>query len=104
MVTQTEKLKWVQDNIILEEYTVEQIAQEIRQIAFCNPLQNKTDALANYLQGLPSWNSFPFTNYDILNLKKEWEYKIDDNKFIDNYWNALANLVTQYFKKQKIYL
>lgn len=103
MVTQTEKLQWIEDNIILEEYTLEQIAQEIRQVAFYKRA-NKTDALANYLQGLPSWNSFPFTNYDILNLKKEWGYKTDDNKFLSNYWNALANLVIQYFKKQKIYL
>ena len=101
---QADKLKWIEDNIILEDYTIEQIVNEIRRVAFYNPLQNKTDALAEYLKGLPSWNSFPFYNCDILQLKKDWGYKTDNYKFLANYWNALANLVMQYFKTQKIYL
>lgn len=103
-MTQTQKLEWLKDNIILEEYTLEDIISEIKRVAFCNKKANKTDALAKYLQGLPSWNSFPYYDDDILQLKKEWGYKTDNYKFLANYWNALANLVMQYFKKQKIYL
>ena len=103
-MTQTQKLNWLQDNISFEDYTLEEIVNEIRRVAFYNPAANKTDALAEYLKGLPGWNSFPFYNCDILQLKKEWGYKTDDDKFLANYWNALANLVIQYFKKQKIYL
>ena len=103
-MTQTQKLEWLKDNIILEEYTLEDIISEIKTDAFCNKKANKTDALAEYLKGLPSWNSFPYYDDDILQLKKEWGYKTDDDKFLANYWNALANLVMQYFKKQKIYL
>lgn len=107
-ITQNDKLKWVGEKISLEDYSLEDIRDEIVMVAFNEHSLKRygsyTSSLANMLQGLPSWNSFPYYDDDIIALKKEWGYKIEDEKWIENYWNALSNLVIQYFRKQKINL
>lgn len=107
-ITINQKLNWIEENISLDEYSMEDIRNEIKRVSFnehnLKRYGNYSKALENMLQGLPSWNSFPYFDDDILELKKEWGYKTDDKKWLDNYWNALSNLVIQYFKKQKLEL
>lgn len=106
--TQKQKLQWLENNIDLSEYSLEDIKAEITNNAFysnnvkrCGSYQN---ALADFLQGLPSWLSVPYTYSDILKLRDEWNYKTDEDKFINNYWNALSALLIQYFNKKKLEL
>lgn len=63
----------------------------------------QTAAVMNWLQGLPSCISIPFTNYDIIQLAikmgslTENASEIQQNKILDNYWNLCANKLNQLF-------
>ena len=67
---------------------------------------DKTSILADHLQGLPSWLSIPYTNYDILELGKKWEYDLSTEKkedaFLENYWNLIANKAMQLMNKHDV--
>ena len=55
-------------------YSIEDIRNEIKSVSFnehnLKRYGSYSKALENILQGLPSWNSFPYFDDDILELKK----------------------------------
>ena len=67
---------------------------------------NYQKALSEYLKGLPTWCSIPFTNHDISELLKSWGYTWDDEtketQAVANYWGATASLMLQLFAKYDI--
>lgn len=120
-ITPTEKREWLLSCVDLtgydETFTTDKdrlqfIANEIKSICFCdNNLKrfnnNKTAIIADHLQGLPSYLDIPFSNFDIINLGRLWGYDLSgkkEDKFIENYWNAIANLLLQTFKKYGVEL
>lgn len=60
-------------------------------------------AIKEWLQGLPSCIDIAFTNYDILELAREWGSLPEDatekqeNKILNNYWDYMANKINVLF-------
>jgi hypothetical protein len=57
--------------------------------------KNHVKGFANYLMGLPSFLSFPFSNYEILdNAKKSKEFDLSteekEDKFLEDYFENLS--------------
>ena len=119
-ITPTLKRDWIIDSITLEGYelplnnttkdNLQYIADCIKSEAFypnnINRFKgNNQNILANHLQGLPSYFAIPFSNFDIINLGRLWGYDLTgkkEDKFIENYWNAMASLILQTFRYYKI--
>lgn len=65
-------------------------------------------ALAEYLQGLPSWVNIPFMNHDILLFAVEVgslpenATEEQEDKILDNYWAFMANKLDQLFRGSRI--
>ena len=56
-----------------------------------------------YMQGLPSWCSAVFSNYDIVNIMKDCGYKtINEDKLVTMYWYNLGEFVRLNEHKIKI--
>lgn len=125
--TLKQRQQWLMDSIYVTSYndvTCTEIditetlsdAKKLQFIADCIYVErfkyqkptNIADAIANHLQGLPSWLNIPFSNWDILELANSWGYDISNDtkadKFLSNYWNCVANLILQLFNKHKITL
>ena len=106
-ITQKDKLLWIENNLSFDDYNLVEIRNEIIYSAFySNNIKrwgSYQKALENMLQGLPWWNTCPFSNYDILQLRDEWGYKTSDDAWTERwYWSALSSLLIQYFKKQNL--
>ena len=93
--TDQEKLQFLYDTFVKEfDFRIQQIGQQ--------------NALAEWYQGLPSAFPLAFTNYDILELAKEWgtleenapEAKKD--RYLNGYWRVLAANTIQLFNKYKV--
>lgn len=67
---------------------------------------NKTNILADHLQGLPSWLDIHFENYEIIKQGKEWGLDLSTEKkedaFCENWWNLIANKVMQLMDKHDV--
>lgn len=65
-------------------------------------------AFREWLQGLPSSLNIEFTNYNILQLARQWgSLSLDaterqERKILNNYWNFITVKTFQLFKKFKI--
>lgn len=64
-----------------------------------NYIQNKLrypdlqERIAQYLKGLPSCISIPFSNYDIIELGKSWglcKNEKQEDRILQNYWSTCA--------------
>ena len=119
-ITPTLKRSWLLSSISLEGYNTDNISSDkdrLQIIADClrneafypNNIarfkHNSQDIIADHLQGLPSYFTVPFSNFDIINLGRLWGYDLTgkkEDKFIANYWNAIASLILQTFRYYKI--
>ena len=97
-LTNKQKLQYVADRLESELFKNNPQAQRVSPMI----------AIEGHLQGLPSWLNIPFANCEILQLATEWGYNVISekkaDKFLDNYWRAVANLILQLFSKHKIQL
>ena len=72
------------------------------------PKAGEIDSLASWLQGLPSAVSIAFYNQDILSLAKTWDSIPEDatekqeDKILENYWNFIANKLSQLMNGYRI--
>jgi hypothetical protein len=84
------------------------VAECIKKEALEQRYANRQNCISSWLQGLPSAVGIPFTNYDILQLAKEWGYDVStekkEAKFLENYWNASAMSILKAFKKYGVQL
>jgi hypothetical protein len=65
-------------------------------------------ALEEWLMGLPSSLHIAFSNYDIINLAKEWgslsqnATEKQEDKIINNYWRFMAANILKLMRKYKV--
>ena len=65
-------------------------------------------AFAEWCKGVPSSFNIKFTNWEIIELAKEWgsleadAAERQEQKILDNYWNLIANKTFQLFKKHGV--
>ena len=65
-------------------------------------------ALVEWLQGLPSSISIVFYNCDILKLATDWgslpanATEKQQDKILENYWNFMANKISQLFRSYRV--
>ena len=95
--TPKEKLQFIADCIVSEAIYPNNIKRHKGHLQ---------SLIAEHLMGLPSWLDIPFTNCDILQLGRKWGYKLEtekkEDKFLDNYWNAVALWIVRLFDKYNI--
>lgn len=108
MITINEKINWligcITDagyEVITDDSTPEQKLQFIadnfkKEAYYQNNIKsfggNNQKIISDHLQGLPSYISIPFSNYDILELGRAWGYDLStegkEDGFIDRYWGG----------------
>lgn len=115
-------IEWIISHMADEDYNGNELATDKSKCEFvaecirseaCYPDNIKRygstqNCISNWLMGLPSSVNIPFTNYDILELAKQWGYDVStagkEDQFLENYWNASAMSILKAFKKQGVKL
>jgi len=95
--TNKQKLQFIANNFKREAFYTNNLKR------FGN---NKQLVISDHLQGLPSYLNIEFSNYNILQLSKKWGFNLDtekkEDKFIENYWNRIAQNIIELFRKYDI--
>lgn len=102
MTTLLQACKEIVNNSVDGEYEPDQTMADIYQAQYGNWADDNPSACTEYLRGLPSVCTVPFSNYDILQLlaAKGITRKSDNaqQKLIDDYWATCGYAFYQLIK------
>jgi hypothetical protein len=98
-LSDSEKIHFIADRLRIEAFYPNNVKR------FKGNIQ---DVIADHLMGIPSWINIPYSNHEIIQYGNQWGYDLStekkEDKFCNNWFNAIAAGIVQLLNKEGIRL